>query len=188
MPWFPLLAVVLLSHCGGGSSSASFNVEPDPVAVTVGDRLNLAAHPGAELTDGVEWELDDPYSGGLRNSQGSSTVYFAPDKAGTYHLTLRASRSDGRRMKETVELQVLPVASVDPASTAVAPGGGVDFSASMKGLARNTVKWSVDEPEGGTISDTGHYQAPARAGTFHVTATSTLDPAASARATVVVGG
>ena len=188
LPWLPLLALVLLSHCGGGSSSASFNVDPDPAAVTVGDRLNLSAHPAAELTGDVEWELDDPYSGGLRNSQGNSTVYFAPEKAGTYHLTLRANGSDGRRMKETVVLQVLPVPSVDPASTAVAPGGGVDFSASMKGLARNTVKWSVDEPEGGMISETGHYQAPTRTGTYHVTATSTLDPTASARATVVVGG
>lgn len=186
--WFPALVIVLLAHCGGGASNASFNVEPEPRAITVGDRLALSIHPDGNLSGDAQWEVEEPYGGGLRNSQGDSTVYFAPEKAGTYHLTLRANRTDGRRMKETVAIQVLPIPTLEPASASVAPGGSVDFTANMKGLARNTVKWSVDEPNGGAISDEGHYQPPSRPGTYHVTATSTLAPDVSARATVVVGG
>ena len=45
----------------------------------------------------------------------------------------------------------------------------------------------MDEPDGGEVDQDGRYQAPARPGTYNVSAASTLDPLASARATVVVG-
>ena len=82
---------------------------------------------------------------------------------------------------------MLPLPSVEPANAQVAQGGSVLFTATMKGLPRNTVKWQVDEPGGGEISEDGRYQPPPRPGTYHVTALSTYDPQVSARATVQVG-
>jgi hypothetical protein len=99
---------------------------------------------------------------------------------------LRAERNDGRRLKQTLEIRVLPLPQVDPPSAQVSQGGKVDFTASMKGLARSTVTWEVVEPGGGEISEEGRYQPPAKPGTYHVRAVSTLDPQVSAQATVVV--
>jgi hypothetical protein len=183
----PGLAVLLLLHCGGGAAGGGITVDPEPRTVSVGDQLSLTAHPGAELAGDLDWQVLEPYGGGLRNSTGESTVYYAPQAAGTYHLVLRASQTDGRHVKQTVEIQVLPVPSVDPASARVAANGTLQFTATMKGLARNTVLWKVEESGGGDIGEDGRYLAPAKAGTYHVTATSTLDSQAAAQATVVVG-
>lgn len=180
------LALASLLACGGGVDSSSVVVDPEPRAVAVGDQLPLAARPGAELAGELEWEVLEPYGGGLRNSVGENTVYFAPPAAGTYHLVLRGVRADGRRLRQEVAIRVLPIPSLEPAQVQVPPGGSVTFAAAMKGLPRNTVTWAVEEAEGGEITPDGQYQAPARRGTYHVTATSTLDPGAAARATVVV--
>jgi hypothetical protein len=179
-------AVLLLLHCGGGAASSGFTVEPEPRTVLVGEQLALSARPAADLAGDLEWQVQEPYGGGLRNSVGEATVYFAPPAAGTYHLILRGDRTDGRRMKETVEVRVLPVPSLEPTSPQVPPGGSVTFTATMKGLPRNTVNWAIEEPNGGEIAEDGRYQAPTRPGSYHVTATSTFDPQAIARATVVV--
>jgi hypothetical protein len=177
----------MLLDCGGGADSSSFSVQPEPRTVTVGEQLALSAQANVDLDGELEWEVEEPYGGGLRNSQGGATVYFAPESAGTYHLTLRAARSDGRRLKQTLAIRVLPVPGVEPAFTQVGQGGSVTFTATMKGLARNTVKFSVDEPGGGEVAEDGHYLPPPRPGVYHVTATSTLDPSVSAQASVVVG-
>ena len=136
----------------------------------------------------MEWEVQEPYGGGLRNSLGGSTVYFAPEAAGTYHVILRATRTDGRKMKQSVDIQVFPVFTVEPATVKVGQGGSVTFTLNVKGISRNSVKWMVDEPDGGEISEEGRYLPPAKPGTYHVTAVSTLDPLVSSQATVVVGG
>jgi hypothetical protein len=184
----PMMALVLLLGCGGGVEGSSFaTVDPEPRTVAVGDQLPLAAHATVDLDGDLEWEVQEPYGGGLRNSQGETTVYFAPEGAGTYHLVLRAARTDGRRLKQTLEIKVLPLPMVDPPSAQVGPGGSVSFTATMKGLPRNTVTWEVVEPGGGDISEDGRYQPPAKPGIYHVRAVSTLNPDVSAQATVTVG-
>jgi len=179
------LALLLLVGCGGGASPASVSVAPESRTVLVGDPLPLTAS-GTDLASDLEWEVAEPFGGGLRNSQGMSTVYFAPEAAGTFHLVLRAVLADGRKLKQTVEIRVLPILKVEPASAQVAQGGAVTFTATLKGLARQMLKWSVDESDGGEIDQDGHYLAPSRPGTYHVTAASANDPLASARATVTV--
>lgn len=183
----PGLAFLILLGCGG-ASAPSFTVAPEPRTVLVGDQLTLSATSSEDLAGDLAWEVEEPYGGGLRNSLGLTTIYFAPESAGTYHLVLRADRADGHRLKQTFAVQVLPIISVEPASAQVALGGSVSFTATVRGLGRHTVKWTVDEPDGGEISAEGRYQPPARPGTYHVTAVSSLDPQASARATVVVAG
>jgi len=179
-------ALVCVLGCGGGQDHADFNVEPGSPVVAVGDQLPMTANPSADLAGEPEWEVEEPYGGGLRNSEGYSTVYYAPAGAGTYHLTLRGVRGDGRRLKQTLEIRVLPLPSLDPSSVQLHPDGTVTFIATMKGLGRNTVTWKVEEQGGGEISEEGSYQAPSHPGTYHVDAVSTLDPTVIARATVVV--
>jgi hypothetical protein len=172
--------------CGGGADRGTFTVAPEAPAVAVGDQLALAARPGVDLASDMEWEVQEPYGGGLRNSQGDHTVYFAPPAAGTYHLVLHGVKPDGRRLRQVVEVRVLALPSLEPAQAQVPQGGAVTFTATMKGLPRNTVTWQVEEAGGGEITPEGRYTAPAKAGTYHVAAVSTLDPTVSARATVVV--
>ena len=180
------LALLLLLGCGGGAGPASLDVAPEPRTVLVGDPLTLTASSGTDLASELEWEVEEPFGGGLRNSQGMSTVYFAPEAAGTFHLVLRATLVDGRKLKQTVEIRVLPIIRVEPASAQVAQGGAVTFTAPLKGLPRQMLKWSVEETDGGEIDQDGRYLAPSRPGTYHVTAASASDPLASARATVTV--
>jgi hypothetical protein len=172
--------------CGAGPDSAPFTVEPEVPAVAVGDQLVLLARPNVDLSGDLEWEVQELYGGGLLNSQGPTITYLAPEAAGTYHLLLRAPRRDGRNLKQTIEVRVLATPSLEPGNPRVAPGGAVQFTAHMKGLPRNTARWSVEEGNGGEIGEDGRYLAPARTGTYHVLAVSTLDPTVSARGTVVV--
>ncbi len=46
------------------------------------------------------------------------------------------------------------------------------------------VEWSIEEEDGGTIDETGFYVAPAKAGSFHLTATSVANPAESVEVTI----
>ena len=62
------------------------------------------------------------------------------------------------------------VVATVPAETSVEPGQTVKFVAQVSGSADTSVRWSVDEADGGTIDATGLYTAPAIEGTFHVSA------------------
>ena len=80
-----------------------------------------------------------------------------------------------------------PALSVSPSSVLLAPGASKAFTVSALGLADSNVTWSVEEGSfGGTISPDGTYTAPDLPGVYHVVATSTANPAMSAKATVVV--
>lgn len=180
------LALVCFLGCGGGADQSNLAVEPESPVVAVGDQLALAARPEVDLASDLEWEVLEPYGGGLRNSQGDRTVYFAPPAAGAYHVVIHGVKPNGRRLRREVLIRVLPLPAVEPASAQLAPGASMTFTATMKGLPRNTVTWQVEEPGGGEVTPEGRYTAPARPGTYHVSAVSTLDPTVGARATVVV--
>jgi hypothetical protein len=71
--------------------------------------------------------------------------------------------------------------AITPAMPHLQTGATVQFSASVP------VTWSVVTPNGGTISATGLYSAPAVQGMFLIKGTSIADPTKSATATVTVG-
>ena len=182
--YVPILILAL--GCGGGTEVPTFTVEPETPVVMVGDQMQIVARPNVETSGDLEWEVQELYGGGLLRSQGEVVTYLAPEAAGTYHLILRAPRRNGRALKQTVEVRVLALTSVEPGNARLAPGAALVFRARMKGLPGNQVRWSVEEANGGDIGEDGRYVAPSRPGTYHVLAVSTVDPAASARATVVV--
>ena len=125
----------------------------------------------------MEWEVQEPYGGGLLRSVGPTVTYVAPEAAGAYHVVIRASRLDGRALHQTVTIQVLGASTLEPADAHTAPGGTIAFSAHLKGLGNGAVHWSVLEAEGGSITGSGEYTAPTRPGTYHVRAVSAADPA-----------
>lgn len=78
-------------------------------------------------------------------------------------------------------------------SVTLQASGQEQFTATVSGSTNTAVNWSVDSVPGGNssagvISSTGLYVAPASAGTHEVTATSVVNPAKSASATVTVQG
>lgn len=75
--------------------------------------------------------------------------------------------------------------SIMPPVAHVRPDGTAQFTAAVKGAKDMGVTWSVEEADGGKITDAGLYTAPAKTGTYHVVATSKEKPAAKATATVV---
>jgi len=186
---FSTLLVVLGSLLGLSCSSGypdSLAVNPPTPAVRVGESLVLTSQPMEDLATEPAWEIQELHGGGFTQSRGFAITYVAPPAAGTYHLVAQALRPDGTRMQQIVAVRVLADPQIDPPSAILPPGGTRTFVPRMRGLARNTVVWSIDEPEGGTISPEGQYLAPARPGTYHLTATSTLDPTVSATASVRV--
>jgi hypothetical protein len=78
------------------------------------------------------------------------------------------------------------VVSVTPAAVTLTIGATHEFAATVSGHSNTAVTWSVNEADGGTISATGVYLAPATPGVYHVRAASVARPASSAAATVTV--
>ncbi len=83
-----------------------------------------------------------------------------------------------------------PTVTVDvsPSIATLNAGGTQRFTATVKGTSNTEVDWKVKEANGGSISSSGEYTAPATAGTFTVIATSRIAPAVSGSATITVKG
>src|SRR5438067_1792009 len=79
--------------------------------------------------------------------------------------------------------------TVSPSTANVPQGGTQSFTATVTGAANTDVTWTVQEGNsGGTIDASGLYTAPARAGSFHIVATSVADPTKNGVATAVCSG
>ncbi|MBI1868075.1 MAG: hypothetical protein HYS06_07260 [Methylocystis sp.] len=84
-----------------------------------------------------------------------------------------------------VTVQVVSVA-ISPAAVTLFPSQSQQFSATVAGAGETGVTWSVQEPNGGNVTASGLYFAPATTGVFHVIATSAANPAKTVAATVTV--
>lgn len=193
MAWNPrptllltLLTALLGLGCASGDPNEGLLLTPALPAARVGEALPISAQPLEDLATEPEWEVLELHGGGFTHSRGFAITYVAPPSAGTYHLVARATRPDGTRLKQTVEVRVLADPRIEPPTATLPQGGSRSFSARMRGLPRNSVTWTLEEAEGGSISPEGLYTAPARPGTYHILATSTLDPTVTATATVRV--
>lgn len=76
--------------------------------------------------------------------------------------------------------------SIEPAAPTVIANTPQPFVATVTGVANTAVDWSVQEDDGGDITPTGVYTAPASPGTYHVTATSQADSCGTATVEVTV--
>ena len=180
-----LLAFALAASLAGCGSSApeAVSLEPDSPTVQVGERLQIRATPNENLATELEWELLDYNGGGLLSTRGMTTTYLAPNHAGTFRLMIRAKRPDGSSVRVQREIRVLPVFTPEPATAMLQAGQAQAFTVKVKGLVRGDVTWKA---EAGTFSEGGIYIAPSEPGTYHLTATSAVDPNVSATVTVIV--
>jgi Tol biopolymer transport system component len=76
--------------------------------------------------------------------------------------------------------------SISPGSPTPLVNQTVQLLATVKGTSNTAVTWSIQETNGGTISEAGLYQAPWSVGNYHVVATSAADKTKSATAAVAV--
>jgi len=182
----PSLALPFLLACGGGAETSAFLVDPPNPIVSAGEQVVIVAQPATDLGGDLDWEVEEPYGGGLLRSHGPRVTYVAPEAAGTYHLVLRAVRPGGQALKQTVAVQVVGASSIDPPHARLAPGAGTDFTSRLRGLGSGAVRWTVVEGGGGSITEDGHYTAPSRPGTYHVKAIAVADATVTAQATVTV--
>jgi hypothetical protein len=80
------------------------------------------------------------------------------------------------------------VVATAPTETDIQPGDSIRFAAQVTGTANTSVKWSVDEADGGTVDSTGVYTAPTTEGTYHVRAESVVATSSATAASVKGGG
>ena len=78
------------------------------------------------------------------------------------------------------------VVAITPATAVLDVSRSLSFAAQVFGTPDSAALWSVTEANGGTVTDTGVYTAPAAAGTYHVLVASRADATKIAVATVRV--
>ena len=119
----------------------------------------------------------------------SNTLSGTPTQTGVFSFTITASDTNGDSASQAYSVTIDPAISVTPASPTILTGSTQQFTASVAGTTSTAVTWSVlPGGAGGTISSSGLYTAPSRAGTDNVIATSVAFPGATAFATVAVTG
>jgi CSLREA domain-containing protein len=173
--------------CGGDGGT-----EPEPVTVTISPAsVTLGAAGTQTFTASVQGDaggsVDWSASEGTVEVTGSSALYTAPVQGGSYTVTATATADPSARAQATVTVTPVEVA-VTPASADVLRGERVALTASVEGVGSDAtgVSW---EASCGSIEGEGtevEFVAPTDPGPCQVTATSVLDPGASASATVTV--
>lgn len=76
--------------------------------------------------------------------------------------------------------------TITPTKVTLFAGETRTFVVTVVGADNQSVNWSVEEPDGGAITDMGLYTAPKLQGVYHITATSRARPEANSVVTVTV--
>jgi hypothetical protein len=170
-------------------------VSPETATVVAGASFALSVKVTGTPNTAVTWSVHESPAGGSVSADG---VYVAPATAGIYHVVATSVANPARADYATVTVIAAPlpppppppvvvIVALTPTTASVAPGGTVQFTATVTGSSDVGLTWSVQEgAAGGSVSSTGLYTAPATAGTFHVVATSNADPSKTSVAVVTV--
>jgi Bacterial Ig-like domain (group 2) len=167
-----------------GPAVTSVTVSPSTASsVTTGTLSFSASVQGSTSNKSVTWRA-------LLGTITSGGQYSAPAKAGTDTVTATSvadpSVSGAASVNVTAATQppVVTSISVSPTSTSVNTGASAQFTATVQGtVSDKSVTWSAVL---GTITSSGAYTAPSKAGNDTVTATSNADSTKSSSATVSV--
>jgi len=172
------------------TAEIAVSVTPKNASALTGGKVQLAATVSgttAGQSTAVTWSVQET-SGGSVDATG---LYTAPAAAGTFHVVAASVADPTKSDVATFQVTLTPViaVSVSPSSAATTTGSALTFSATVTGAVpgqSTAVTWSVQESGGGTLDASGHYTAPAAAGTYHVVATSVVDPTKKDTAAVTV--
>jgi len=86
---------------------------------------------------------------------------------------------------QTAKQAILPV-KIHPPEATLYVGESLTFTATVGGDKNAGIRWSIQEPDGGRITEEGTYIAPRAIGIYHVVASRKTDPRAKSVATVTV--
>ena len=190
-PGTPGTFTVVATSVADPSRSASTQVKVEAVAVSVkpngttvdqGAVVEFSADVTGASNTGVTWSVE---GGGTITSSG---IYTAPTQAGTVTVTATSLADSTKKGSATLSVRELAV-TISPASQTIPASGTAAFYATVTGTTASTaVTWSVEGGSThGTITSSGVYTAPSKAGTYTVFATSVANPAKKATAQVTVG-
>lgn len=182
----------LMVGCGGKSTKTPPVAGPPVPTISAFSAIPASITVGGVST--LSWTVEG--ATGLSIDQGvpavsgaTGTVSVTPSTTTTYTLT--ASSAGGSTTSSTTVLVTAVsgvIVAISPTVATVQVSKTQSFSATVTGAANTGVTWSVQEANGGSVTTSGVYTAPAAAGIFHVMATSMADSHSSASATVTVSG
>lgn len=186
-----LLAIGMLSACGGDSTNTTNSPPPPPVTgVSVsptsaladqGETIQFSASVLGSSNQAVAWSIQE--SGGGSISQ--TGLYTAPAAAIEVHVVATSAADPSKSSTALVTVSAVSVSM--PLTAGVPRGRQRQFSAVVAGTVVKDVTWTVDEgTAGGMITVDGVYTAPMSGGPFHVTTRSLADASKAATATVVL--
>lgn len=184
-----LVACALVTGCECAAPPAKqvtvvVSVDPGAVSLHAGakQRFTAAVSAGAGA---VTWTVEEDNAGTI-NAEGE---YTAPLTLGAYHV--RATSVDDTTAFGRATVTVLPAGvaiTINPATVTLVPGQTQQFAAAVAGTENPAVTWAVMPATGGTVTSSGLYTAPATVGTYTLVATSVVDTAVKATATITVAG
>jgi hypothetical protein len=160
------------------TSEAQVTVSPGRVEVGAGMTVGFTGGTIGAVETGLDWSA--PNGGAI----GSDGTFTAPNTVGEFPVIVTSRWDPTKRAQATAV--VVPRVSVAPSSVTTTLRKTANLSASVLGPPDTSVRWSVTEAGGGTVSTSGVYTAPATPGVFHVVAESVADPRQKATVTVTV--
>jgi hypothetical protein len=189
-PLFAALSLLTLfsacANCGAGANGIDVTLSPDTVTVPAGQKQQFTATVAGTDDQRVFWSVDETAGGSI----DESGLYTAPAAAGAFHVTVTSRADVSKVAHATITVTGSTanpiVVGVAPQAVSLGFGQTQQFVASVAGSESKTVRWSVQEGTGGSVSANGVYTAPNASGTFHVQAAAEVDPSAVAVATVTV--
>jgi len=182
---FCLVFVLMLTACASSGDDVLYIETPTSI-IKVGERISLTAQATEVLAAPPEWEVQELEGGSLMRSTGMQVTYLAPSYAGTYRIIARATRTNGQKVKAVQVILVQPQLTIEPASVRLAQGETFAFDVKVRGANSLKIQWSIDQPDGGSITQTGAYTAPFRPGFYLIVATAQAEGQPYATANVRV--
>src|SRR5579862_203663 len=199
-PGFRRIAVALtiaapLGFCGcGGSSSSlpasssstsssiSVTVTPSSVTVLRDATQTFTAKVSGTTNTAVTWSVEES-SAGTIDSEGH---YTPPQNgAGTFSV-IATSQANSTAYSVAAVTVPMPQVTINPAVVTLHPDGTQTFAATVTGLSKTDVNFTVQGSAGGLINSAGLYAAPTAAGFYQVVASSSDETTVTASATVTV--
>jgi len=165
------------------SGEVSVSLSPSSISLDQGESYQFTAEVTGAKNKDVVWSIDPEY-GGTIDQYG---WYRAPSAAGTYYVIATSKANPAISARVTVIVPEI-VITIEPSSVALDQGAQELFTAHIYNSPQG-VNWSV-QPEAGTLnvvdSLRAWYTAPIDPGTYTIIATSIINPAIYATATVTV--
>ena len=158
----------------------AIDISPLTATIKDGETVQFSSTVINAINTSVTWEVIS--STGNDGKVSATGLYTAPDVAGTFEVKVTSNEDTSKFAIATVSVEKVDL-SITPTNSIVSTSGEVQLTAQANGTSTNDINWSST---GGSISTTGLFSAPSTAGSYTITATSTIDSRKTATATVEV--